>query len=224
VLPRIENSLPSLTDSALLTYHPTVSTPAIVPRIPGLSLPAELRIGDTLTFEVKTTLPTGWFLFFVLNAVINNTPTRILIGSTGVGVYTVALDANSIGTFTVAGTVTATWTAGRYQWVAFSVDSSGNREQLASGVVDLLPDPAGTTAVDTRSYNQKALDSIRACVLGAVMDDTMMYKIGTRELTKISRKELLALEAEFEGRVKRERRRRGEILPKRGLGVNFGGR
>ena len=211
-----------MTDSALLAYHLAVSTPAIVPRLPGLSLPAELRIGDTLSFEVKTTLPPGWFLFFVLNAVINNTPTRIFLGYNGTA-PTVALDANSLATFNIAGSVTATWTAGRYQWVAFTVDTSGNREQLALGAVQLLPDPAGATVADTRSYHQRCLDSIRACIAGAVMDDTMMYKIGTRELTKIPRMELLKLESLFEGRVKRERRRRGEILPKRGLGVNFGG-
>lgn len=216
-----------MTESGLVAYHLAVNTPTLVPRLPGLSLPAELRLGDTLTFEVQTQLPPGWFLFFVLNAILNNQPTRILIGRDASGNNLVALDANGIGTFTVAGSVTAAWRPGRYEWVAFSVDLQGNRTEVTQGQVDLLPDVVGTAGsapVDDRSYNQKALDSIRAVILGAMLDDTMIYKIGTRELTKISRKELLLLEAVFEARVKRERRRRGELLPRRGLGVNFGGR
>ena len=213
-----------MTDSAPIPHNLGVSTPALVPRLPSLSLPPELRAGDALSFEVQTTLPAGWFLFFVLNAVLNNTPQRILLGRDANGNNLIAIDANGIAAFTVVSSVTAAWPPGRYQWDAFSVDPQANRTQLASGVVDLLPDVAGATPVDGRSYNQKALDSIRAVILGTVQDDTMMYKIGTRELTKISRKELLQLEATFEGRVNRERRRRGEILPRRGLAVNFGGR
>ena len=219
-----------MTDSALIPYHLTVSTPALVPnpvpRLPGLSLPAELRVGDTLSFEIQTQIqpPAGWFLFYVLNAVLNNVPTRILLGSIGPGAYTVGLDASGIAAFSIAGSVTSTWTPGRYEWVAFSVDPQGNRRELVQGKVTLLADVAGANPVDDRSYNQKCLDSIKVVISGALLDDTMIYKIGTRELTKISRMDLLKLEQIFEGRVNRERRARGEILPRRGLAVNFGGR
>ena len=58
---------------------------------------------------------------------------------------------------------------------------------------------------DTRTYNRKLLDQVRALLVGKALDDVSMYKIGTRELTKIPVADLLKWEATLERRVWRER-------------------
>ncbi len=48
-----------------------------------------------------------------------------------------------------------------------------------------------TPQPDTRSYNRRLLDQVRAILNGKSLDDVAMYKIGGRELTKIPLPDLL---------------------------------
>ena len=75
---------------------------------------------------------------------------------------------------------------------------------------------------DTRTYNRKLLDQVRAMLLGKTLDDVAMYKIGTRELTKIPIAELTKLEAQLEKRVSNEMRRAAG-KPRRSPSITFGG-
>lgn len=210
-----------MTVFAVLPHNHAVSTSAVIPRLPDHSLPGELRVGDTLGFELQTTLAAGLQVFFVLSGVINNAPRRILIGRDAAGNDSVSVDATGLATFTVLGTVTAAWVPGRYQWVLFSVDGSGNRTQIALGNTVLLPDVAGAAVVDSRSYARRCLDSIRAVLLENVASSVLSYKIGTREFVNIPRAELMKQEAIYEARVRREQ---GLAPRRRGPAVHFGGR
>ena len=190
---------------------------APVPLIPKKSLPAELRAGDAHSWEVQTELAAGTMLGFVLTGVIANVPTRITIPA-------VAVDANGLATFTVPSATSGAWLPGRYEWVCFATDTSSQRTEIAQGKIRILPDVGGDAPVDPRSCNQKVLDSIRQVIAGNALDDVMIYKIGGRELTKIPRKDLLQQELIFEGRVRRERIRRGEFVRTNTVGIKFGGR
>jgi len=193
-----------------------VSSPAI-PVLPPLSLPPRLRAGDALNWSVQTQLAVGYSVFFVLTAVIGTTPTRITLP-------TVAVDANGVAAFALASTDTVNYAPGRYQWIAFSVDPSSNRDELAQGVIYIQPNPTASTIPDPRSMNVQILGQITALIAGKALDDVAMYKIGTRELTKIPIDELLRWQAKYEARVRRERIRRGEYVPPNTIGITFGGR
>ena len=106
----------------------------------------------------------------------------------------------------------------------FAFDLTGQRTQIASGTLRILPDPNGAVPADPRTYNQRMLDQIRAVLAGNALDDVQMYKIGTRELTKVDRMTLLKIEALFESRVRRERIRKGQFAPTATIGITFGGR
>lgn len=190
------------------------------------SLPAQLRAGDQHTWSVQTSLDPGTFVFFVLTAIVGNTPVRYFIArpDTTPSNPAVAVDTNGIASYSLASSVTAGWQPARYQWVAFAQFAGGNRQQLAQGEMRILPDPAGLNPIDPRSDNQKLLAAIRCLLQGKALDDAIMYKIGERELTRMPIKELLFWEGVVEGRVKRERRRAGEKVPSSTIGIVFGGR
>ena len=201
-----------------------VSTPAVI-QPPNQSLPPRTRAGDALNFAIQTQLPAGTLVFLVLTAVINNAPVRIVLGSNAYnGSGAVLTDVNSVATFAIASSVTGAWAPGLYQWVAFSLDSSNNRNQFAIGKMRVTPDVDGTNAADPRSYNEKLLGQIKSLIAGKALDDVGMYKIGNRELTKVPIRDLMYWQAVTEAAVRRERRRRGEFVPTSTVGITFGGR
>ena len=75
-----------------------------------------------------------------------------------------------------------------------------------------------------RSENERLLANVKCLLQGKALDDAIMYKIGTRELTKMPVKDLLYWEGILETRVRRERIRRGESVPSKTIGITFGGR
>ncbi len=185
------------------------------------SLPPRLRAGDALTRTLQTDLAVGTTLLIVLTGVINGVPTRYMLGG---GNQVVPIDSTGCAVLALLSAITAPWLPGRYDWVTFAIDSSGQRTEVAQGEVRIDPDPAGTTPADTRSYNSRMLDQIRALRAGKALDDVQIYKIGGRELTHYTHRELKELEAEYENRVRSERIRNGENVPTRNKGIAFGGR
>lgn len=181
------------------------------------SLPAQIRAGDAFAWSVQTQLAAGLTLFYVLTAIVKNAPVRIAIPP-------VSIDVNLLASFSIASSVSAAWTPGKYQWVCFAIDGLGNRSEIAQGKIRIDPDVNGATAVDPRSDNERLLANIQALLQGKALDDAAMYKIGTRELTKMTIKDLLYWEAIIEARVRRERIRRGEYVPTKTVGITFGGR
>ncbi len=176
-----------------------------------------MRAGDLFAWQVQTGLLPGTSVLYFLTGVVNNVPVRIAIPS----VFT---DASGVASFSVPSATTGTWTPARYQWVCFAVDSSGNRTELGIGKLLVDPDVGGAAPVDPRSNNEKLLGNVKCLLQGKALDDVIMYKIGTRELTKMPIKELLYWEGILEARVRRERARRGEYVPTKTIGILFGGR
>ena len=193
------------------------------------SLPRELRAGDAHAWTVQTYLPAGLSVFLVLTGVINGTPTRLFLGGTPATTRSTPTPATgtavaSDGTvaFDIAGTASAAWLPGRYQWAAFSLDGSGNRAQIAEGTTIILPDPAGPTPVDPRSPNQRMYDAIGAMLQGKALDDVAMYKINNRELTKYTIAELENWRGIYARRVREERIRAGQKVQSNTIGIVFG--
>ena len=189
---------------------------------PNQSLPPELRAGDGRTWAIDASLPPGTTLSYTLTGVIANQPRRLNIPAAGQPPVTI--DSNGNATFAVTSAVTAAWLPGRYEWVMFAFDASGQRTQIASGTLRVLPDPNGAVPTDPRTYNQRMLEQIRAVLAENALDDVAMYKVGGRELTKVDRLTLLKVEALFESRVRRERIRKGQFVPTKTQGIVFGGR
>ena len=185
------------------------------------SLPSRFRAGDALARVIQTGLPAGSTLLVIFTGIINGVPNRYMLGG---GAQANAVDSTGLATLAVASADTAAWLPGRYDWVVFGIDPSGQRTELTQGELRIDPDPAGVTPADTRSYNRRMLDQIRALRAGKALDDVQMYKIGGRELTHYTHRELQSLEAEYENRVRSERIRNGETVPTRNKGISFGGR
>jgi hypothetical protein len=203
-----------------------VSEPCILQ--PKDSFPPRLRAGDEHDWTVQTRLPQGTFVFYVLTGVVNNVPVRYVVAQPGgtPGAYTggTAVDANGVASFTLATTVTGKYLPGRYQWVCFALDPvTGRRDELAQGEIRIEPDPLATVPADPRSRNERLLASIRLVLDGKALDDTQMYKIGNRELTKMPVKDLLYWEGVTEAAVRKERIRRGERVGRKTPGIRFGG-
>ncbi len=176
-----------------------------------------MRAGDLFAWQVQTQLLPGASVFYFLTGVLNNVPVRISIPS-------VLTDSDGVASFSIPSATTGNWTPTRYQWVCFAVDVSGNRTELGIGKLLVDPDVGGATPADPRTQNERILANLKCLLAGKALDDVSMYKIGTRELTKIPPKELLYLEGVYEARVRRERRRRGEFVPTSTIGITFGGR
>jgi hypothetical protein len=193
---------------------------------PNVSLPARLRAGDKLAWNVQTMdLDAGTVLFYILTGIIGNIPTRLNIGQTGTPLAGgVAIDATGLAAFTLTSSATATWQPGSYQWILFAVDTDGNRDQLAQGKIRIEADPAGTNPADPRTRDEKLLHQVQCLLEGKAQDDVQMYKIGGRELTKMPLKELWEWEGMLAARVRKERMRRGEKVRSNTVGIVFGGR
>jgi hypothetical protein len=103
-------------------------------------------------------------------------------------------------------TATALWTAGEYSWASW-VEKAGERYQVDSGTVTLLPNPATATAYDGRSTAQKALDDAEAALatFQASGGKVKRYSIGGREMEFSEGGELLKQISYWSIQVKRER-------------------
>ena len=174
-----------------------------------------MRAGDLFAWAVQTCLDAGVSLFYILTGVVHNAPVRITTP-------TVVVDANGLAAFSIPGSTTGAWAPATYQWVLFSLDTAGNRAELAQGKIRVQPDPAAQLPADPRSRSERILANIRCVLQGRSLSDAQMYKIGTRELTKMPIKELLFQEGVYEERVRKERIRRGENVPSRTVGITFG--
>lgn len=194
---------------------------------PNVSLPPRLRAGDQLAWNVQTeNLDPASALFYVLTGIVGNVPTRqaipsIASGAPPTGGVTLT---SGVAAFTLTSAVTDTWKPGKYQWVLFAVDSTGNRTELAQGKIRIDPDPAGTNPADPRSENEIILGQIRCVLKDRTATDVQSYKIGAREMVKMTVDELLKLEGTYATRVRKERIARGEYVKTKTTGILFGGR
>jgi hypothetical protein len=108
---------------------------------------------------------------------------------------------------TIAAATTAGYSAGKYAWVSWAEDGSGNKYEQGRGVLEVLP---GLASGDPRSHARKALDAIEAVLENRATQDQMSYEISVggslRRLGRTPLPELTALREYYRAEVARENR------------------
>jgi len=109
--------------------------------------------------------------------------------------YLVQLDSSTTGSFVT----------GVYLWQAYIVrDSDSERVKVDEGYWEVIAD-RDTDTTDPRSFEQKALDNIKALFEGRLTKDVSSFSIAGRQITKMDTAELTRLLEYFEARVAMER-------------------
>ena len=129
--------------------------------------------------------------------------------------FSVAAAPDGAGGFNVAVTAatTAAYAPGRYTWVAI-VSAGAARYQVDGGTLEVLPDFANTSLVDSRSHARKVLAMIEAYLEDRNNIAARGYTIAGRSLDRYALTELLALRdkyaAEAASEARAERIRNGQ--------------
>ena len=115
-----------------------------------------------------------------------------------------ATEAESTYLVEIASAVTASLTAGDYQWAAFIIRSSDNhRVVIEQGRTEILPNLQNTTA-DLRSHAKKVLDAIEAVLENRASQDQMSYSIAGRSLSRMSIDDLMTFRNRYRAEYLRE--------------------
>ena len=115
-----------------------------------------------------------------------------------------ATEAESTYLVEVASAVTASLTAGDYQWAAFIIRSSDNQRVVVDqGRTEILPNLQNTTA-DLRSHAKKVLDAIEAVLENRASQDQMSYSIAGRSLSRMSIDDLMTFRNRYRAEYLRE--------------------
>ena len=117
------------------------------------TIPATLRAGDALT--TTWSLPdypaaAGWSV-------------RLTLINSGARYQASAVASGVDHALTVSASTTAGWVAGSYSW-AIDATLAALRATVASGTVQVLPDLASATTLDTRSNYRKALEAAESAL------------------------------------------------------------
>ena len=131
---------------------------------------------------------------------------RFTEDSTGnTNAFTIAAsEAESTYLVEIASAVTASLTAGDYQWAAFIIRSSDNqRVVIDQGRTEILPNLQNTTA-DLRSHAKKVLDAIEAVLENRASQDQMSYSIAGRSLSRMSIDDLMTFRNRYRAEYLRE--------------------
>lgn len=171
-----------------------------------LAIP-RLRVGDSAAWSFSLPARSGAQLRYRL---------------AGPAALTIPLNESG-GEFTAAVTsaTSATFAAGAYFWTLEAVVDN-ERETLATGTVEILPDVGSvTTPFDSRTHAQRMLDAIEASLEGRITADVQVLSIRGRSITKIPAAELLTFRDKYKEEVKRERVAAGLEQPRNKIFVRF---
>lgn len=93
---------------------------------------------------------------------------------------------------------------GQFTWIALAFHAaSGDRATVATGRVEILPDPAASTG-DQRSSAERILDAIKATLEGRVTKDAESYSIEGRSISRTPIADLLRLREVYTREVQAE--------------------
>lgn len=166
--------------------------------------PTQLVAGDTWTWDralADYPAPT-WSLTYVF---VNATQ-RFTIDSAASGTaHRMSLTAAQ----------SSTKIAGDYTWVLFA-KSSGQRYQVATGRMTILPNFEADRPFDTRGHARRTLDAIEAVLENRASLDQQAYTINGRSLTRMPIADLLRLRDTYRAEVAREQA--AERLKQGGVG------
>lgn len=161
--------------------------------------PVSLTQGDTWAWELS--LPSypangGWALNYSLRnatgflnfaATADNSQYKILVPA-----------ASTVGS--------PNFPAGLYNFEAYvSNAGTGERYTIRRGTINVLTDlSAQSSTFDARSFSQKMVDAIRACLQGRATGGVDEYRIHNRELKYMQVDELMKWEAYYASKVRVE--------------------
>ena len=115
-----------------------------------------------------------------------------------------ATEAESTYLVEIASAVTASLTAGDYQWAAFIIRSSDSQRVVVDqGRTEIFPNLQTTTA-DLRSHAKKVLDAIEAVLENRASQDQMSYSIAGRSLSRMSSDDLMTFRNRYRAEYLRE--------------------
>lgn len=110
---------------------------------------------------------------------------------------------------------TSSYVTGTYVWQAYIVrDSDSERVKIDEGYWEVIPD-RDVDSSDPRSFEQKALDNIKALFEGRLTRDVSSFSIAGRQITKMDTAELTRLLEYFEARVAMERSKQNAKMGKK---------
>ncbi len=105
----------------------------------------------------------------------------------------------------VAMGTTASYTTGRYSWVAYA-ETASERYQVDTGTLEVLPSFAAspTSTLDGRTHARKALEAIEAVIEGRATLDQEEYQLQGRSLKRTPLPELIKFRDLYRSEVKAE--------------------
>lgn len=162
----------------------------------------KLTAGDSLNYTVAVAgyVPAdGWVLKYRL----------VPRSGTGTAVDITSSASGTDHLVQVGPSETANWAAGMYGWASY-VERAGERYTVASGQLQVLPDPLTLQpGADTRSQAEISLEAVTAKLRGVGGSAVESYTINGRELRRYPLADLIKLEQKLKAEVAAERRAAG---------------
>lgn len=165
--------------------------------------PTQLHAGDSIAWSRDVPAhpaSAGWSLRYVLSG-----PARYELEAISAGSYLVEVSA----------TDSATWLPGVYRWVALAVRGEGERQTVATGLLEISPNLETSDPVDARGHALRMLNMIEAALEKRIPKDQQSYEIDGMRLDRIPIERLEALRSKYRREIQREKDRRnpyGRIL------------
>ncbi|HFH4653102.1 hypothetical protein [Pseudomonas aeruginosa] len=158
--------------------------------------PTQLHAGDSVAWSRDVpAFPAsdGWVLRYVLSG-----PARYELEAIAGVPYRVE----------VAASVSAGWAPGVYRWVALAVRGEGERQTVATGLLEISPNLETADPVDARSHAARMLALIEAALEKRIPKDQQSYEIDGMRLDRIPIERLEALRMKYRREIQREKDRR----------------
>lgn len=166
---------------------------------PLVAMPVRLTAGETAQwYQAVADVELAPGGAYTLRVYLNGASKCTLTASDDDGQWLVTLPASTSGGLA----------AGTYQWHAFAEQGTGDaveRVPVASGVLDVRPNPVTAAAGELVSHATRALAMVEAVIEGRITDDVESYTIGNRQVTTMSIRELTQLRGIYAAQVARER-------------------
>lgn len=162
------------------------------------SIPRSIVAGDTLKFKISNSdflASAGWTYKLILTS---------KTARFGVYVSVASVDDHQV---TIEESVTATWTAGEYEYQAYFEHSGGDRWTTDTGRFKVVYDVAGGNGnKDLRSHAKTALDAIESVLESRASLDQMKFQLAGRSLERTPVDDLLRFREYYRREVRAEER------------------
>lgn len=121
------------------------------------------------------------------------------------GAYQIAAAASgSAHAVSVTAATSKDYAPGVYEMAGYVV-SGAERRLVYRATLTIRPYLGAAGALDTRSHARKVLDAIEAVIENRASKDQQSYRIGDRELVRMSAADLLDMRSRYRAEVARER-------------------